>query len=96
MLIDLSSIPDRQPDQDEQVLVLVLRRSDPANPNGDAVPDSPITADPNDPMAVTLVGLVNESGYDPAQSFVAVASVTDVEQGSSVSFADLAALQSGS
>lgn len=59
--IDLSGIPDATDEQDERVTVLILRR---AAGGADAPPDA-VTA------LQAVVDVVEASGYDPEQSYIA-------------------------
>lgn len=90
--VTIDSIPDRSADQDEAVIVVVLRRTDPANVDGGAAPDVGGINDPMGPLTAALLAGVQMSGFDPAQSYLSVASVTDTESGGAITAADLAAL----
>lgn len=90
LTVDLPTVPARTDDQDEAIVVLVLRRTDPANPTGSPAPDSPAAISGGDPAAtLALLDAVGPLGYDETQSYVTVASLTDVEQGGAVTIAGL-------
>lgn len=88
--VELPTVPERADDQDEAIVVLVLRRTDPANPTGSPAPDSPAGISGGDPAAtLSLLDAVGPLGYDETQSYVTVASLTDVEQGGAITIAEL-------
>ena len=85
-------IPDRLPNQDEALVLFAMRRNDPENPTGSPDPD----------LGTQLSSVQNGTaprdmclalGFDPEQSYVTVAGVTDVEQGGAITIAQLVALQ---
>lgn len=85
------AIPFRTERQDEVILAIVARRTDPANPNGDALPDlgqildGPAAA----PLASGIIANLEAIGFDPAQSYITMASLHDAERGAAVTLADL-------
>ena len=85
-------IPDRLPNQDEALVLFAMRRNDPENPTGSPDPDlgTQLSSVQN---GTVLRDMCLALGFDPEQSYVTVAGVTDVEQGGAVTIAQLVALQ---
>jgi len=84
---------DRDENQDEAVMVLVFRRTDPVSEEGSPSPDITAFNGPPSPAFIdAVVAFCIESGFDPAQSFATVASLTDVEQGGADTLSDLQAI----
>ena len=83
-------IPTRQPNQDEGLILIALRRVDPGNPDGSPTPDIGNALSTPDPDFVNaLAAYVQGKGFDLSESYVTVAGVTDVEQGGAVSISVL-------
>lgn len=87
-----NDIPERVDDQDEAIIVLVMRRTDPDNGTGAAQPDTPAAVYSGSPATVAILDAAESLGYDSDQSYVTTASVTDVEAGGAITLAGLRAL----
>lgn len=91
--VSTNEIPSRLEEQDEVLVLLAMRRTDPGNPTGSPNPDIPNLEVATN--GVFLEEMCVQLGFDPTQSYVTVASVTDVEQGSAITIADLVSYQTG-
>ncbi len=90
--VNLPTVPERAEDQDEAIIVLVLRRTDPDNGTGSPQPDTPEAVYSGGPQTVAILEAAEALGYDSSQSFVSTASVTDAERGGAITLADLRAM----
>lgn len=92
--VNLPTIPEREADEDEAIIVLVLRRTDPDNGTGSPQPDTPAAVYAGGPSTIAILDAAEALGYDSARSYVTTASVTDAETGGAITLADLRALVS--
>ena len=88
--ISTNQIPDRSENEDEAVILLVLRRTDPENPQGDPLPDISSSIVTNTTLAQAMIDHVSAIGFDPAKSYLGVVSLTDAEVGGIITATDLA------
>lgn len=86
-------IPDRQPDQDEAVVLIVLRRTDPVNESGGAESDlTSAVSIPDAAFTEAVIARCEALGFDPAQTYMAIPQVTNVEATGAITLTDLQAL----
>ena len=98
MLEISTEVPDRAEDQDEVVLVVVCRRTDPSNPAGGASGDIPasMTSAPSTELVNAINDYLVANNFDPDQSYTTIPSSVDVEAGGAITVSNLLALMSGS
>lgn len=88
--VEVTDIPDRQPDEDESIVLLVLRRQDPQNPNGDALPDlGDVLTGVYETLTPAILDAIANSGFDLSRSYLCNPSTTDAESGGVITVQNL-------